>query len=611
VTVTKKKKGEIDSILFAVIKARVDGIINEMTEVILSTARNPILYSAKDFTCSILTYDMKLLTMANSLPIHLLSMDSSLRAVVKCFGEDIHTGDCFVNNDPYYGNTHVGDWTMFVPVFYKEELICWVAALCHLIDTGAHVPTNVDPLAKDVYEEGIHFPPMRIAKDYKEIPEIIRFIKANFRYPEQWYGDFLAQIGALWKGEQAVLDLCKKYGSDVIKKFQDNYLNYGERCIIGEIKKIPKGTWSTELLSEKVEPIAPKGVLLRIKMNIDPNEAMITYDLTKVPDQLPWGYNLSAACARGACIQGTMACLNSNLPRNYGVYKHIRVLLREGSVAGIPKWPVGTSCATTAIADEITNMVFRLWEQVEPGRGHADSGYVNPTTSFGGGTDFRRKHTPYGHTYNFCVSGGGASKGYDGWPTYFCNAIMGNMSIETVELNELKIPNIIWEWTVKTDSGGAGKWRGAVALETRIQPRHQTITVVNFGTGMTCTPREIAGGGDGSLSRHWIEKHVTREKVQELGNTGVFHVREDEDWVGFANGGGGYGDPLERDPDKVSYDARNGFISVIAARDIYGVVLNTQTEFYDVNYKATTELRKQLKQQREYQQKDSQKEGVI
>lgn len=283
------QKEKLDPIIFAVIKARIDGIINEMSEVLLRTSRNPILYAAKDFTNGILSHDAKLLTMTNSIPVHIYGIRNSLKAVVESFGDDVRPGDCFVNNSPYHGNNHVGDWSMFAPVFYEGELICWAASLCHLIDTGAYKPTNLDSTAKDIYEEGIHFPPMRVIKDYKEIQDIIRFIKANFRYPEQWHGDFLAQVGSLWIGEQEVLKLCNKYTGRVMKQFQDELLDYGDRRMTEEVNRLPKGIWSIEDQFEKIEPLAPEGLPLKVKVSIDPNHSTITFDLTEMPDQLPWG----------------------------------------------------------------------------------------------------------------------------------------------------------------------------------------------------------------------------------------------------------------------------------------------------------------------------------
>ena len=122
----KTETEKMDPVIFAVLKARIDGIIDQMTEVILRSSRNPILYGAKDFSCSILTYDAKLVTMANSNPIHVYGMGNALPAVIECYKGDIHPGDSFVNNDPYYGNNHVGDWTMFAPVFYGFKM--WVKA---------------------------------------------------------------------------------------------------------------------------------------------------------------------------------------------------------------------------------------------------------------------------------------------------------------------------------------------------------------------------------------------------------------------------------------------------------------------------------------------------
>jgi N-methylhydantoinase B len=172
------------------------------------------------------------------------------------------------------------------------------------------------------------------------------------------------------------------------------------------------------------------------------------------------------------------------------------------------------------------------------------------------------------------------------------------MTVESVELHELSVPDIAWEVGIKTDSGGAGKWRGAPANYERVQPRHQTIDVVPFGVGHTAAPPGVAGGLPGGLADHWKEKHTTKEKLEQFTNAGVFKVNEDEDWVAIASGGGGYGDPLERDPEAVRDDARNYIISIKASRDIYGVVLNTETELYDVDYEATEKLRAQLKKER-------------
>lgn len=137
-------KEEIDPVTFSVVYARIEGIMSEMTETILATARNPILYGAKDFTCTLMNARAKVLSMFDCLPIHVGTMSPALRFLIRAFQGDIREGDVFVNNASYAGNAHVGDWTMFAPIFYEGKYVAWAVNKCHIIDTGAHIPANVD-----------------------------------------------------------------------------------------------------------------------------------------------------------------------------------------------------------------------------------------------------------------------------------------------------------------------------------------------------------------------------------------------------------------------------------------------------------------------------------
>ena len=178
---------------------------------------NPILYGAKDFTCTVMSPRAEVLSMHDCLPIHVGTMDPALRFLIRVFGEDIREGDVFVNNAAYAGNAHVGDWTMFAPIFHEGLLVAWAANKCHLIDIGAHVPGSADASAKDVYEEAMHFPGVRVCRDHEPIDDIVRFLGYNIRYPQHWYGDFLAQLGSLWTAEKRIKSLCDRFGTDVVK----------------------------------------------------------------------------------------------------------------------------------------------------------------------------------------------------------------------------------------------------------------------------------------------------------------------------------------------------------------------------------------------------------
>ena len=231
---------EVDPILFSVVYARLEGILSEMTETILTTARNPILYGAKDFTCTIMSPRAEVLSMRDCLPVHVGTMDPALRFLIRVFGEDIHEGDVFVNNAPYAGNAHVGDWTMFAPIFHDGLIIAWAANKCHLIDIGAHIPGSTDAGAKDIYEEAMHFPGMRVCQNHEPIKDIMRFLGYNIRYPEHWYGDFLAQLGSLWTAEKRVKGLCERFGANLVKGCFSEALGYGERKMRKLLKSFPR-----------------------------------------------------------------------------------------------------------------------------------------------------------------------------------------------------------------------------------------------------------------------------------------------------------------------------------------------------------------------------------
>ena len=581
---------QIDPVVFSVVHARIDGILAEMTETILRTARNPILYGAKDFTCTLMNPRAEVLSMQDCIPIHVGTMDPALRFVIRAFGNDISEGDVIVNNASFAGNAHVGDWTMFAPIFFEGQLVAWAANKCHLIDTGAHIPGNVDFYARDVYEEAIHFPGMRVCRNHEPIPDIMRFIAYNFRFPELWRGDFNAQLGSLWTAEKRVKELCERFGIDVVKGCFTETLNYGERSMRDQIAKLPEAEIEVSMLGEVIADFFPDGVPLSLKLKTKPSEGRITFDYSNMPDQQAFGYNLTYATARCSALQGTLAVLGADIPKNDGALKCIDVKLREGALAGIPSWPVGTSAATIALCDEVTNLVMKAWAELVPDRAMAGMGEYCAANFFGSGFS-EKTNEQYVHAFYLVASGGGATSQHDGLPHMFGACIMGNMSYESIELLEMARPLRIHEVSPVADSGGAGMHRGAVGLKQRIQPIDHTMHISYCGSGHTCEIFGLEGGLPGACADHWIEQSSTGEAIEKLNNAGESDVTETMVWVATTGGGGGFGDPLKRDPRLVLEDVRNGFVSDTAANAIYGVVFNGQDSTLEVDEEATNELR--------------------
>lgn len=580
----------VDPVTFSVVYARLAGILSEMTETILTTARNPILYGAKDFTCTVMSPRAEVLSMHDCLPIHVGTMDPALRFIIRVCSDDIRDGDVIVNNASFAGNAHVGDWTMYAPVFYEGQLIAWAANKCHLIDSGAHVPGSVDFYARDVYEEAIHFPAVHVCRDHEPIPDLLRLISYNFRYPDLWHGDFLAQLGSLWTAETRIKDLCERFGAGVIKGCFGEALRYGEKRMIEEIEGLPEAEVEVSMTGEVIEGFFPEGVPLKLRLSVDPQAGRIDFDYTDMPDQQAFGYNLTYATARCSALQGTLPILDPDIPNNDGALKRISVKLREGSLAGIPKWPVGTSVATIALCDEVTNLVLKAWAQVLPGRAMAGMGEYCAANYIGSGT--RLKHADdYAHVFYLAASGGGATSTHDGLPHMFGACIMGNMGYESIELVELARPLIVWETAAVEDSGGAGQFRGAVGVRHRIQPVSHTMNLHYAGSGHTCAAFGLDPGANGKTADHWIEDLESGQTTAKLKNAGKADVEPNQVWVAETGGGGGFGDPLDRETNTVLSDVASGFVSVDSARNIYGVVVEFADAAWHVNTDQTAKLR--------------------
>lgn len=580
----------VDPVVFSIVYARLEGILSEMTETILTTARNPILYGAKDFTCTLMSPRAEVLSMHDCLPVHVGTMSPALRFVVRAFGNDIQEGDVFVNNASFAGNAHVGDWTMFAPIFHGGCLVAWAANKCHIIDTGAHVPGNVDFYAGDVYEEAIHFPAVRICRAHEPIEDLVRFIAYNFRFPDTWYGDFLAQLGSLWTAEKRLHEMCARFSLATVQGCLAEALRYGERRMVEEISRLPRAEVEVSMVGERIAGFFPDGVPLKLRLSIEPEEGRIIFDYTDMPDQQAFGYNLTYATARCSALQGTLPNLDPSIPTNDGALSRIEVKLREGAIAGIPRWPVGTSAATIALCDEVTNLVFKAWAEVLPGRGMAGMGEYCAANFFGSG-HAESTGEAYVHAFYLAASGGGAVYNHDGIPHMFGACIMGNMGYESIELVELARPLIVWDVSAVADSGGAGMFRGAPGVSQTIQPRAHTMHLNYCGSGHTCPAFGLEGGAPGLGAAHRIIDVGGNETVRVLDNAGSADVEPQQAWVASTGGGGGYGDPGERSANAVLEDVIDGFVTPEVARSVYHVCLSWRNGQWHHDEAATRALR--------------------
>lgn len=586
-------KERLDPTTFAVILLKLQYIARVMWDVMAMSSRSSCLNVALDFCTGILDRNVNTLIVPDfSLPGFTTWVNLGLLPVVDAYEGDIKPGDLFINNSYYEGCAHIPEINVYCPVFYNDELLFWTSNRPHHNDIGCYLPTGMNVWAKDIYEEGLHLPPYRIARNWKLDEHFANLLYRNIRYPKVFRGDHLAVIESVWAGEKKLIELIEKYKADTIKQWQDEWQDCGDRRTAEEIRKLPKGTWYFEGTSDSY-PFAPKGLTVRAKMTIDPDEAKIHYDLTESDDQVEGGINCCPAMALVGATTGTLFCLDPTLPRNQGSYNHVTVELRKGSAFWVTFPHTATAC-TTIIRDHLCNGIMETFAEIDPKRGHAACGYEGTSDAYFAGVDPKRNE-PYQLIPFVALSGGCASYGYDGWPGFVHCSSGGAEPSTPVEVHELRYPHLIRENYFPKDSGGYGQWIGAPGGRWTVEPIGHDMMVSSFGDGIEHAADGVLGGGDGMRGWHRIVDPKTREHIATLGHKSFYTVKQGQMWEGGVQGGGGFGDPLDRDPEKVRWDTREERISLRAAREVYGVILNTEPEQYEVDCEATRKLREEMK----------------
>lgn len=574
------EKQKLDPVLLSVLSSRFEAIIREMTNIVMKASRSSVIKNARDMSCGILTYDHRLISVEEALPIHVNALELTTKPLTKLF-DDISEGDAFLNNSPFYGGTHHADLTLCVPVFFEGEPLFWTLSRSHHADIGAPEPSTYLPFAPTIFQEGVHFPCVRIQENFEDKKDILRIGFQKIRAPNMWYGDYRAQVGACRTGERRLKELVTKYGVETIRLFIEEWMAYGERRAIAAIKALPAGTYEYEVCHDPVKGVADDGISVRAKVTVDPVEGLITVDVRDNPDCVAGGLNLSEACAVASCRIGVYYNLDATVPHNEGSSSRIIPLLRDGCVVGRPSHPTGTSCATSNVNERLANAVQCTFSQMGAPWGMAEGG-GNFSAALGAvsGIDKRRgSPVEYITQLMMALSGGPANHGHDGWLTYECSVGNGIMVTDSIEVDEATYPILVDERRIDRDSIGPGQWNGAPAVRGSYRALDGEMSLYVCGDGGTFPAKGVLGGGAGAHCGTW--QHDPDGSVQRLDDFFAGTIPAGAA-VGYRScAGGGYGDPLLRDPDRVAEDVNRHWMSESMAADVYGVVLTTHANGID------------------------------
>jgi N-methylhydantoinase B len=570
-----------DPVLLAVLSSRIKSIILEMTNTVMKASRSSIIKNARDMSCGILTYDNRLVSVEEALPIHVTALELTTKPIVELF-DDIKEGDAFLNNSPFYGGTHHADITVCVPVYFDGEPMFWTLARSHHADIGAPEATSYLPYAKEIYQEGVHFPCVRVQENFKDKADIIRIAMQKIRVSNIFHGDYRAQIGACRTGERRLKELASHYGVDIVKAFIEAWMSYGERRAIAAIRKLPAGTYTYSVRHDPVPGVADDGIPIKAIVTVDPEQGLVTVDARDNPDAVPGGLNLSEACAVAACRIGIFYNVDPEMPHNHGSASRINVLLRDGCVVGRPRHPIGTSCATSNCMERLANAVQCSFTQMGAPYGMAEGG-GNFSAALGVVSGIDERHgepVPYITQFMMALSGGPGLFGYDGWLTYEASSGNGVMICDSVEVNEAMYPVLFGERRIAINTAGPGQWCGAPSVKGTYRSLDGDILLYYCGDGGTFPANGVLGGQAGSTCGSW--KRHEDGNVERLPDFHQETFSASEEVVYRSCGGGGYGDPLSRDPELVRLDVERLWLGSENARDIFGVVLNAATNGVDV-----------------------------
>jgi len=566
----------LDGVRLAVINNRLQGVVRAMMNTVARTGRSGVLNTARDFSCCLLTAGGDLLATAESLPIHVMSGPDLMAKLMCEWHPDLHRGDAFLHNSPYHGNSHAADHCVLVPVIDDSAVHRYtVLVKAHQADCGNSVPTTYHATARDVYEEGaLIFPMTTVQRDYADVEDVIRMCKLRIRVPEQWWGDYLAMVGAARIGERRLLELGEELGWEALDGHAEQWFDYSEGAMIRALRGLPSGRITVHSAHDPF-PGVPDGVPVTVHVELDGEQALVAVDLRDNPDCQPCGLNLTEATSRTAVMVGVFNSLDHRIPPNAGSFRRLRIELRENCCVGVPRHPASCSVATTNLADRVANCVQRGIAELAEGAGMAEVGLpIPPSAAVISGTDPRADGAPFVNQVFFAFTAGAASPVEDAWLTVAHVGNAGLVRRDSVELDELHYPLRVLSQRILPDTEGAGRFCGAPSAEVEYGPVGTEMVTMYASDGAVNPALGVRGGLSGAPARQF--RRLVNRELEPVDPCGVVLLREGETIVSRSCGGGGYGMPADRERQRVLRDVREGWVTKERAAAVYGVEIGEE-----------------------------------
>lgn len=549
-----------DPVRLELIKNAIGSVVDEMLLTVVRIAYSSIMKDTMDLSSAFCDREGRMIAQGLSLPLHLGSIPDAMGAVLTKYGDDVSDGDVYILNDPYHGGMHLPDIFMFKPIFVEGRLLGYAVLVAHHNDMGGRVPGSSAADSTEIFQEGIRIPVVKLYNAGEPNETLYSMLRLNVRQPEVVLGDVRAQLAACDIGERGMQELAARYGIHELESSFDALLDYSEKGARATISAIPDGIYKyTDYLDDDGVNFG-KPVRISVALHITGDKLIVNFGGTS--KQVQGAINSTLSFAKSAIYFAIRSIMEEDVPNNAGFFRPIEAIANAGSLVN-PN-PPGACAARGVTGFRIIDAIWGALAKAVPE--HIRAPGEGGTTSYSiAGYDSDGNYSQFREAVMGCWGAGADREGIDGVANPAAN--ISNAPIEAIE-NAAPIRVECYE--LVADSGGAGQWRGGLAVRRELRYLGENARLQLRSDRRDHPPFGINGGGSGTPSANLFN---TGDEWIELPTKFVHPIQTGEAIRHTTAGAGGYGHPFARPIAKVLADVRNGKVSTDAAVSAYGVAI--------------------------------------
>jgi len=543
---------KVDPVTVEVIRNALVFAAEEMGVALRNSSYSHNIKERMDHSCAIFDAEGKLIAQAEHIPVHLGSLPWGVRNTLDFLAREgiaLEEGDVIMLNDPHLAGTHLNDITLLTPVFAGGRIVAYAANKAHHVDVGGRAPGSITGDASELFQEGVVIPPVKLLQKGALSRDVLGILCSNVRAPDITLGDLRAQIAANQLGARRVIELAGRYGLAVLQASWEEILAHTERLARRDLGRLPDGVYSAE---DCLEDIGVRDEPAWIRASITVAGGRVHVDFTGTSPQVEAPLNAVFGVTLSAVYFAIKCILDPSIPMNEGVLRAVTVTAPEGTLVN-PRRPAPVAGGNLETSQRIADVLFRALAQALPDRIPAASNGSMNNVMAGGYDPVRKRSWVY---YETIGGGSGGRPGQDGVDGIHCN--MTNTLNTPIEAMEQYYPVRFERYEFRPGTGGRGRWRGGCGIERSWTLLGPSATVSILTERTKVPPWGLAGGEPGGLGEHWVRRKDGR--WERLPGKGTFTLSEGDTLVIRTPGGGGYGNPIERDPALLERDRANGLV---------------------------------------------------